>query len=154
MSEERGEPAGRPEAVGEELRRQGRRMTPQRALLLRIIGESDEHLDAEEIHRRARAQGARISLATVYRTLRVLAEMGLVHELHFDEEHHHYERAAGEHYHLVCLECGAVSEFWPPDGGRRLSQVAEDSGFELVHARLELHGFCRRCRAARQATEP
>ena len=125
-------------------------MTAKRALLLRIIAESDEHLDAEEIHRRAREQGAHMSLSTVYRTLGVLAEMGLLRELHFDEAHHHFERAQGEHYHLFCLECGRVSEYWPPDGEQRLRQVAERCGFDLVSAHLELHGLCERCRSGRQ----
>jgi len=141
---------GEPGAVGEALRRQGKRMTSQRALLLQIIAESDEHLDAEEIHRRAHRRGAGLSLSTVYRTLSVLAGMGLLRELHFDEEHHHYEPALGEHYHLFCLRCGHVSEYWPPDGGRRLRQVAGECGFDLVSARLELHGICGRCRAEPQ----
>lgn len=146
MAENLAQRLGEPEVVGEALRREGKRMTAQRALLLRIIAESNEHLDAEEIHRRARGQGARLSLATVYRTLKVLGEMGLLHELHFDEEHHHYERILGEHYHLICIACGQISEHWPPDGGKRLRQVAEECGFDLVSARLELHGFCEQCR--------
>jgi Fur family ferric uptake transcriptional regulator len=150
MAEKLVQRMGEPAVVGEALRREGKRMTAQRALLLRIIAESDEHLDAEEIHRRARDQGARLSLATVYRTLKVLGEMGLLHELHFDETHHHYERTLGEHYHLICLECGQVSEHWPSDGGKRLRQVAEESGFDLIQARLELHGFCDRCRIGRE----
>jgi len=141
---------GEPEVVGQALRREGKRMTAQRSLLLRIIAESEGHLDAEEIHRRAREQGARLSLSTVYRTLAVLGKMGLLRELHFAEEHHHYERTLGEHYHLYCLECGRISEHWPPDGGRRLRQVAEECGFDLVVARLELHGFCGQCRHSDQ----
>jgi hypothetical protein len=77
-----------------------------------------------------------LSLATVYRTLRLLAEMGLVRELHFDEEHHHYERALGEHYHLHCVQCGQVVEIWPPDGGAWLRQVAASAGFQLATVRL------------------
>jgi len=149
MSRQLAERLGEPEIVGEALRRQGKRMTAQRTLLLRIIAESEEHLDAEEIYRRARAQGASLSLSTVYRTLSLLARMGLVRELHFDEEHHHYERALGEHYHLFCLQCGRVIEYWPPDGGRRLRQVAEECGFNLLNARLELHGICDECRQGR-----
>ena len=146
-----GLPAGRistPNAMGEALRRDGRRMTAQRALLLRIIEETEEHLDAEAIHRRAQERGARMSLSTVYRTLTVLAEVGLLRELHFDEEHHHFERSCGEHYQLYCLGCGQITEYWPPDGGRRLSEVAEQRGFILVSARLELQGFCPQCRIA------
>lgn len=141
---------GEPELVGEALRREGKRMTPQRALLLQIIAEAKGHLDAEEIHRRARAQGVRLSLSTVYRTLAVLGEMGLLRELHFDEEHHHYERTTDEHYHLYCLECGEIREYWPPDSGKHLQQIAQEYGFELVSARVELRGFCEQCKASLQ----
>ena len=143
----------KPQVVREALRREGKRLTAQRTLLLRIIAESEDHLDAEEIHRRAQAEGAKLSLSTVYRTLSVLAEMGLLRELHFDEEHHHYERAAGEHYHLFCLQCGRVVEYWPSDGGERLRRVAAECGFELVTAHLELHGLCRECRNAQDAAQ-
>ena len=149
MAERTTNPLAEPDVMSEALRRDGRRMTVQRALLLRIIGESDEHLDAEAIHRQAQNRGARISLSTVYRTLKVLAQMGLLRELHFDEEHHHFECALGEHYHLHCLECGQVTEYWPPDGGLRLRQVAEQCDFDLLSARLELQGFCQRCKAGR-----
>ncbi len=89
----------------------GRRMTPQRALLLEIIQQSDDHLDAEEIHRRARDRGERISLSTVYRTLGLLKELRLVDELHLWDEHHHYEsRTNQEHFHLLCRGCGALTE--------------------------------------------
>ena len=137
--------------IGEALRRDGRRMTAQRSLLLRIIEEADEHLDAEAIHRRARERGLHISLSTVYRTLKVLTAMGMLRELHFDEEHHHFERALGEHYHLCCLKCGEVTEYWPADGGARLHQMAERCAFEIVTARLELQGLCKRCRRGRAA---
>ena len=151
MVEELSEKMGQPEIMGEALRREGRRMTSKRALLLRIIAESGEHLDAEEIHRRAQEEGSKMSLSTVYRTLSLLAEMGLLRELHFDEAHHHFERAQGEHYHLVCLECGEVSEYWPSDGGRRLRKLAEESGFDLVSARLELRGICEKCSRGRES---
>ncbi len=146
MTERPADTVSEADVMGEALRRDGRRMTTQRTLLLRIIEESEEHLDAAAIHRQAQDRGAHMSLSTVYRTLKVLAKMGLLRELHFDEEHHHFERALGEHYHLYCLECGQVTEYWPPDGGRRLRQVAEQCNFDLVSARLELQGFCQRCK--------
>lgn len=146
MGKQRVEQMGEPEVVGEALRRDGKRMTAQRALLLHIIADSDEHLDADEIYRRARERGAKLSLSTVYRTLAMLAEMGFLRELDLNERHH-YERALGEHYHLFCLQCGRVVEYWPPDGGRALHQAAQQRGFELIRTRLELHGLCDRCRA-------
>ncbi len=150
MAEKPARPIPERDAMRDALRRDGRRMTVQRAMLLRIIEESQEHLDAETIHRRARDAGSRMNLSTVYRNLKVLAQMGFLRELHFDEEHHHFERALGEHYHLYCLKCGRVIEYWPPDGDRRLREVAEMHGFELVSARLELQGFCQLCRAGQR----
>ena len=77
------------------LRTTGLRVTAQRALILEIIRHGEGHLDADEIHLRAKKKQPRLSLSTVYRTLQKLKELNLVEELHFDENHHHYERIAG-----------------------------------------------------------
>jgi len=69
----------------------GMRVTNQRALLLELIRQGKGHLDADELYRRAREKQPRLSLSTVYRTLQLLKKLGLVEELHFDENHHHYE---------------------------------------------------------------
>ena len=82
------------------LKASGMRATGQRALILEIIRRG--HPDADEIYRQARAKQPRLSLSTVYRTLRVFKELGLVEELHLDEAHHHYEaKPSSEHQHLV-----------------------------------------------------
>ncbi len=143
----------KPRTMREAFGQEGKRMTAQRAMLLRIIEESSQHLDAEAIHRQAQERGSRMSLSTVYRNLRILAQMGFLRELHFDEEHHHFERTRGDHCHLYCLGCGQVIEYWPPDGDQRLRQVADLHNFELVSARLELQGFCQRCSARRRQEE-
>src|SRR5512134_1872772 len=93
----------------------GLRVTSQRALILDIIRNGKGHLDADEVYRLARRKQSRISLSTVYRTLQTLKKAGLIDEVHFDENHHHYEvRASAEHHHLVCLGCGRVIEFEYP----------------------------------------
>jgi len=127
----------------------GRRMTPQRATLLEIIQESAEHLDAEEIHRRARERGERLSLSTVYRTLDLLKRLDLVDELHLWDEHHHYEsRTTQEHCHLVCRRCGGVTEL----SGRVVEEMkalaAGVDGFQIERAQLDFVGLCRNCREA------
>jgi Fe2+ or Zn2+ uptake regulation protein len=93
--------------VGERrLRAAGKRITPQRKLVLAILARGGGHLDAHDIYERARRQDVRLSLSTVYRTLGVLKETGVVRELHLDGEHHHYELdGKDEHSHLVCLVC-------------------------------------------------
>ena len=100
------------------------RATSQRALILEIIRRGKGHLDADEVYRRARDKQPRLSLSTVYRTLRMFKKLGLVEELHFDDAHHHYEaKPSAEHHHLVCRGCGKIVEFECP-----LSQkMKEDS---------------------------
>jgi len=138
------------------LRRAGLRATPQRVLLLEIIRESAGHLDADEIYRRARDRHSRISLSTVYRTLSLLKEMGLVRELDFDEDHHHYELCeTGEckHYHLYCLKCGAIIEFESPLVKALTDQLAQDHAFEIADCRVAVAGYCSRCQAERNGEE-
>jgi Fur family transcriptional regulator, ferric uptake regulator len=125
----------------------GRRLTGQRRLLLELIQEQEGHADAHELYRLAQQRDPRISLATVYRTLGVLRELGLVDELHLGEEHHHYElKPAAAHHHLVCLGCGRVIEF-PGGLMDALEQaVAQQYGFEISEAQVDITGYCAECR--------
>jgi Fur family ferric uptake transcriptional regulator len=135
----------------EVLRAEGKRITAQRALLLRVIRESDGHLDADEIYRRARTKDPRISLSTVYRNLAMLKDLGLVSELHLDEEHHHYEiKEDTDHYHLICSGCDRVFEFESPLVAQMVAEVDEDHGFLTERAHVDLVGLCRECRAKRR----
>ena len=137
-------------AIGERrLRSTGKRITPQRRLVLRILAETGSHLDAPGIYEHGQRQDANLSLATVYRTLTLLKDTGLVHELHLDDEHHHYELASkDEHPHLVCSSCGLVIEV----SGTAFAQAAEVAGrahgFEVTSVRVELTGLCPACHRA------
>ncbi|MCX6005182.1 MAG: transcriptional repressor [Chloroflexi bacterium] len=125
----------------------GSRLTEQRALIYKIISDGGQHLDADEIYSRARQKSARISLATVYRTLQKFKQMGIIDELHFGQEHHHYEtRQEGEHYHLVCRSCGKVIEFTYPLSSKIKKDVMEARDFKIVGAEVNMTGYCRRCR--------
>ncbi|MCR4404394.1 MAG: transcriptional repressor [Candidatus Acetothermia bacterium] len=124
------------------LRAEKKRLTPQRSLLLGIIRQHG-HLDADEIYRLARRENPRLSLSTVYRTLNLLKELGLVEELHLGEEHHHYEAKAEEHHHLVCLSCGKVIECRLTED---LRELGRRHGFTMVSAQVELAGYCADCR--------
>jgi Fe2+ or Zn2+ uptake regulation protein len=127
------------------LRKSGKRVTAQRALILEIIQKGKGHLDADEIYRRARAIQPRLSLSTVYRTLKAFKEPGLIEELHFDDSHHRYEmKPVRKHHHLVCLGCGKVIEFQYPLKLKRSVPEAED--FEIVDVELRLTGYCSQCR--------
>jgi len=125
----------------------GLRITSQRALILEIIRRGQGHLDADEVYRRARQKQPRLSLSTVYRTLQTLKRLGLVDEVHFDEDHHHYEvRPATEHHHLVCLGCGRVIEFKYPLARLVKKNVLEARDFEIAGSEVRITGYCLACR--------
>lgn len=127
----------------------GRRMTPQRSALLEIIQQSEEHLDADEIHRRARERGERISLSTVYRTLGLLKQLQLVDELHLWDEHHHYEsRTAKEHCHLLCRVCGGVTEISGVVVEKMKGLASRQHGFQIERSEIDFVGLCEGCRDA------
>ncbi len=129
----------------------GKRVTNQRALIMEIIRRGEGHLDADEIYRRARGKEPRLSLSTVYRTLLMLKKLGLVEELHFDEEHHHYElKPSAEHHHLICLGCGRVIEFHYPLSRYIKRSVPEAKGFDIAETEVRMSGYCSKCRQSRK----
>ena len=129
------------------LNRVGMRVTHQRALIMEIIRKGRGHLDADEIYRRAREKETRLSLSTVYRTLQMLKKLDLVEELHFDEEHHHYEvKPSAEHHHLVCLGCGRVIEFYYPLSRYLKKKVPEAKDFDITGTEIRMTGYCAKCR--------
>ena len=128
------------------VRAAGRRVTPQRKLVLRILAEAGGHLDAREVYDQARLHDRRVSLATVYRALHTLRDLGLVRELHLDEEHHHYEMDGQDgHSHLVCLRCGRVVEVDSRAFTEAARATGEMHGFAVTRAQVELTGTCADC---------
>ena len=129
----------------------GKRVTNQRALIMEIIRQGEGHLDADEIYRRARERVPRLSLSTVYRTLQMLKKLGIVEELHFDEEHHHYElKPSAEHHHLICLGCGRVIEFHYSLSRYIKRNVPEAKGFDITETEVRMSGYCSKCRRSRK----
>lgn len=126
----------------------GRRLTSQRRLLLEVLTEAEDHLDAEAIYDLARERDPNISLATVYRTLKMLKEAGIVQERLLDREgqKHHYEVAAKAHYHFTCLECGQVIEFESSLIEQASEDLAQELHVEVVHTRVHLDGYCPDCK--------
>jgi Fe2+ or Zn2+ uptake regulation protein len=125
------------------LRAAGKRITPQRKLVLNILAQAKGHLSADDIYERGRRHDARLSLSTVYRTLSVLKDTGLVRELHLDAEHHHYELdAKDQHAHMVCLACGRVIEV---DCSAFIEAVGAAHDFKVTSALVELSGHCADC---------
>jgi Fe2+ or Zn2+ uptake regulation protein len=128
----------------------GRRLTPQRALVLSILQESDGHLDAEAIWQQARTRDETINLATVYRTLTVLKEMGLVEQRYFARDHkREFYEAVGkrEHYHFTCLGCGKVVEVETPRIRQARRELSEALGLRFLHACICFEGYCAECAA-------
>lgn len=126
----------------------GYRLTRQRQVVLEVLEESQEHLDAEALYARARARFPHISLATVYRTVAVLKRMGLVAEYPLGEEHAHYEAVQeAPHYHFTCLRCGRVTEFEAPQVTQIIGELARQEGIEVHAVQFFLTGYCAECRA-------
>ena len=124
----------------------GRRLTSQRRLILGVLEESGGHFDAETLFVEARTRDPDISLATVYRTLAVLKEMGLVEEHRLGEEHGHYEAVQGKpHYHFTCLECGRVIEFDTPLVARIERELSAREGVRITSTHLHVSGYCAQC---------
>ena len=117
------------------------RMTGQRRVIARVLSDAKDHPDVEEVHRRAHAVDTRISLSTVYRTLKLLADNGILERHDFGAGRGRYEEAARRHHdHLIDIETGRVIEFRNEDIERIQQRVARELGFELVGHRLELYG--------------
>ena len=117
------------------------RMTEQRRVIARVLSTAEDHPDAEELHRRAAEIDARISLATVYRTMRLFEDAGIIERHDFRDGRARYEEAPEEHHdHLINVKTGEVIEFMNEEIEKLQERVARDLGFELVDHRMELYG--------------
>jgi Fur family ferric uptake transcriptional regulator len=119
----------------------GLRMTGQRRVIAQVLSSATDHPDVEEVHRRAHAIDNRISLSTVYRTLKLFAAKGILERHDFGHGRGRYEATMGDHHdHLLNVETGQVIEFSNADIEALQERVARELGFELVGHRLELYG--------------
>jgi len=129
----------------EALRADGVRITRQRAAILRVLADAEDHPDATELHRRARAVDESVSLATVYRTLTALETQGIVHRHSFEGTPSRFETAEGEHHdHIIDIDTGDVVEFHSDRIEKLQAEIAAELGYEVVRHRMEL--YCRRKR--------
>jgi len=118
----------------------GLRMTGHRRIIARVLSEATDHPDAESIHQRVAEQDPRVSLATVYRTMRIFEDAGVVERLDFRDGRARYEDAEKEHHdHLIDITSGEVVEFMNQEIERLQAKVAEELGYKLVAHRLELY---------------
>jgi len=123
-----------------------RRITEQRQLILGIIQQARGHLDADEIYQQARQRSPSISLSTVYRSLQLFKELGLVEEHQFDGMRRYYETTPrSKHHHLVCLGCGRIFEFKCPSAEKLKSRISREEGFKVTDTEVRLVGYCAEC---------
>lgn len=119
----------------------GMRMTDQRRIIARVLSDAKDHPDVEEVHRRASAIDSGISIATVYRTVRLFEEAGIIEKHDFRDGRARYEEASDDHHdHLIDMKTGRVLEFVDPEIERLQEEIARRMGYRLVAHRLELYG--------------
>ncbi len=138
------------EVVCRKLHAAGLKCTPQRREVFEEIVRLGGHFSAEELAERfrTRSRGPAISRATVYRTLPLLVQCGLVREVIFTEKHSHYEAVYSRehHEHMVCTKCGRTIEFDDSDLHRLIRKIARAAGFRPVSHKIEVCGLCDACR--------
>jgi Fur family transcriptional regulator, ferric uptake regulator len=136
----------------DELVERGVRITTQRQLLVGIIQDSSRHLDAATLLKAAKQKAPDIDRATVYRTITLLKDLGLIDELdlmHLEGEKHYYEaKTSCDHCHMACFRCGAIVEYASSSFEKLKEEMAKHSGFQIRVVRLEVGGLCKRCRKA------
>jgi Fur family transcriptional regulator, ferric uptake regulator len=116
-------------------------MTDQRRVIARVLAEADDHPDAEELYRRAATLDPHISIATVYRTVKLFEDAGILERHDFRDGRARYEEVPDSHHdHLIDVQSGKVIEFRNEEIEKLQKRVAEELGFELVDHRLELYG--------------
>lgn len=121
--------------------KQGMRMTEQRRVIARVLEQSHDHPDVEELYRRAAAVDDKISIATVYRTVRLFEEAGILERHDFRDGRSRYEQVSESHHdHLIDLQSGKVVEFTNEEIEQLQKEVARRLGYKLVDHRLELYG--------------
>lgn len=134
------------EALVDQLRRRGVRVTAARRAVLEALADLGSHVTAEDLHQRVARRHPSVNPSSVYRTMDLLARLGVVTHVHLGHGPAQYHLADDEHAHLVCETCGAVVEIGPELSEPFARAVADRLGFELDLGHFALTGRCRRCR--------
>jgi len=143
-------PSSGKDPVFDSLRRKGHRITAQRETILQIFRDqpNGEHLSAEELHARLLETGSNVSLATTYRTLKLLSSLGLLRELDFAEGHKHYElkQDTVPHQHIICTGCNLTLEFedhFLEEAGQKIGARYK---FDVIDAQFKIFWLCPNCK--------
>ena len=128
------------------LREQGHRLTPQRMAVLKTLVTNEEHLSVEQIYERVRADFPMTSLATIYKTVAVLKEMGEVLELGFSNDSNRYDGSKPyPHPHLICIKCKNIVDIDISTLDALSLKIAQKTGYRIVNHRLDFFGICPQC---------
>ena len=129
------------DSIEERCRKKGVKLTDQRKLVAKVMSESKDHPNVDELHKRVNKLDSKISIATVYRTVKLFEEAGVIAKHDFKGGKARYEQALKEHHdHLIDIETGEITEFVNEDIEKLQKQVAEKLGYKLVDHKLELYG--------------
>ena len=148
------DPQKRLEHMVRMLRDKGCRLTPQRQAMLRILAKSEGHPSAEQIYEKIKVDYPTISLATVYKTLNLLKNMGEVLEVTFASVGSHYDgNKPYPHPHLICTQCGQILDPQLESMAGIAEEIARQTGYRITHQQLNFLGLCPRCQQERQGPE-
>lgn len=143
-------PEGSTDPVFDSLRKRGHRITAQRETILQIFRDlpHGNHLSAEELHMKLVELGSQVSLATAYRTLKLLSSLGLLRELDFAEGHKHYELKQDTlpHQHIICIGCNMTLEFEDHFLEEAGQKIGARHNFEVIDAQFKIFGLCPNCK--------
>ncbi len=132
--------------IARRLKERGYRLTPQRMAIIRILLSDEHHPSAEQIYERVRAEFPMTSLATVYKTITLLKDMGEVLEVSIGPDGCHYDGLQNQpHPHVICIRCHEIMDSQPISLDHLAQQVAQATGYQIVHHRLAFFGICPNC---------
>lgn len=134
----------------------GLKSTRQRSLIIDTFFGIGGHLSVEEVWNKVRTHDPKVSVATVYRTMKLLGDCGLAHARNFGDGQTRYEAAAGRHHHdhLICTRCGTIVEFENDRIEALQDRVARQHGFKVTQHKMELYGLCEACQSVLAVASP
>jgi Fur family peroxide stress response transcriptional regulator len=130
----------------ETLRHKGYKATPQRIAICRFALHNRDHPTAQRIYNEVKKVHPTVSLATVYKTLQIMSEQGLIQELDFPEGRARFDSRVGPHIHLVCLRCGNIQDMEDPAAQELVARIIGKTEFMRTGQRLDIYGICKMCR--------
>ena len=135
------------ERIMEEFRRKSFRATPQRIAIAQVVLNSKDHPTAEQVYQAVKKKYPTLSPATVYQTLHLLTEIGLLQELGFSERVSRYDPDTSPHINIICRNCGKIQDYQAESTKKLWNQIIKELGFKPVGQRLDIHRYCDKCLA-------